>query len=146
MKNTFCFILTLIASFFFSNSAFSQGSGSTGAEEIVVREVEQASLPRLESPEFNSTPSSAFGESPEEIKSFEVTKTVKGNLVKVEEGLFLLKTTKGELLNLKITPKTKIRNKKDGIGLSNGKLVKVTYLPETLLKNELEAVRIKILN
>ncbi len=146
MKNTFCFILTLIVGLFFSISAFSQGSGSTGTEETVVREVEQASLPRLESPAFNWTPSTAVGESPEEIKSFEVTKTVKGNLVKVEEGLFLLKTTKGELLNLKITPKTKIRNKKDEIGLSNGKLVKVTYLPESLLKNKLEAVRVKVLN
>ncbi len=145
MKNTFRIVLTLIVSLFFSISAFSQGSGSTYSTESGVQEVEGTRPPRIESPTFNSTPSSAFGERSEENKSFEVTKTVKGNLVKMEKGLFLLKTTKGELLNLKITPKTKIKSKKDNKDLS-GKLVRVTYLPETLLKKELEAVRVKVLN
>jgi len=145
MKNTFYFVLTLIVCLFFSISGFSQGSGSTqygGA----VQELGRTEPTRIESTTFDSTPSSDFGERPEGNKSFEVTKTVKGNLVKVENGLFLLKTTKGELLNLKITPKTKIRSKKDENDLSIGSLVKVTYVPETLLNKELEALRVKVLN
>ena len=145
MKNTFSFVLTLIIGLFFSTSAFSQGSGSTYSTESGLQEAEQTGPPEVDSPTLNSTPSSAFGKKPEGNKSFEVTKTVKGNLVKVEKGFFLLKTTKGELLNLKITTKTKIKGKKDNNDLS-GKLVRITYLPETLLKKELEAVRVKVLN
>lgn len=145
MKNTFCFVLSLIVGLFFSISAFSQGSGSTYSTEGAGQEVERAEPSRIASPTFNSTPSSDYGERPIENNSFEVTKTVKGNLVKTEKGDFLLKTAKGELLNLKITPKTKIKSKKDNKDLS-GKFVKITYLPETLLRKELEAVRVKVLN
>ena len=145
MKNTFCFVLTLIVGLFFSISAFSQGSGSTYSTEGGAPEVERTGPARTESRTFDSAPSSTFGERPEENISFEVTKTVKRNLVKTEKGNFLLKTAKGELLNLKITPKTKIKSKKGNKDLS-GKFVKITYLPETLLKNELEAVRVKVLN
>lgn len=140
MKNTFCFVLTLTG-LFFSISVLSQGSGSTQTENS------GQELQQLPTNTFEQNSPLTFGENiPGENKSFEITRTVKGNLVKVEKGLFSLKTTKGELLNLKITPKTKIKSKKDSKDLSNGKLVKVTYLPETLLKKELEAVRIKILN
>lgn len=146
MKNTFCLVLILLVGLFFSTTAFGQGSGSTITVENSQQEVEQVGLSRAESPTFNTTPSSTFENRPEENTSFEVTRTVKGTLVKMEKGLLLLKTTKGELLNLKITPQTKIRSKKDNGDLSNGKLVRVSYIPETLLKKELEAVRVKILN
>ena len=139
MKN-FRFVLPLVVGILLSISVYSQGSGSAhGSGGQDYRFVQ----PR--SSELNPSPS--FGENRASVnRSFEVTRTVKGNLVEVEKGLFALKTAKGEVLNLKITPETKIRSKKDKSGLSDGKLVKVTYIPGELTQEELAAVRVKVLD
>ena len=134
MKNIYRSILFLAIGSLVSISAHGQGSGSTQTSGYQSSSTIQSSR---SNPDFGKV----------QPTSFEVTKTIKANLVKVVKGRIFLKTKKGKLLDLKLTYDTQITNKKKGdIGLVDAKFIRVSYIPESSQKKEAEAVKIKVLN